>query len=574
MKKLAILVGIIVLAYSGIILAQVKGFSPIETNKLLEEQFSSNLNQQDIFDKEQTPIGDVIIPKYYHIGPGDILAVQNLTTSITTQYLTVTPENSVLIPRIGKISLKGMTLDQASEAILNAYKNRNKEAIVFTSLFKPRQVLVTLSGEVEVKGTFIIPASYRVSTALSMLNQAKQEKTSAQMQSFIATEKIAREYSEKQYKKSSIPELLPYYRRHISVIHNDGTSSEIDMEEARVTGNIELDPYVMENDIIYLPKEPVEFPEISISGSVIRPVTLPYRETDNIEKLLKFGYGFSDDADLNHIIISYANGGSEDLALDKNLRPLNPNIPVFAGTSIIVPQKKKEFGETRVVSVQGNVKNPGSFTLTKDNETLYNVIDMAGGFTKDAYLPLAYILRNSKEYLNRQLPQWSFDENFQYSDLTMEDTTRYHLDVNYKLPVVSCDFVAAFIDSIPAANIVLQDGDIIIVPSNPKTVYVYGQVQNPGYIPFTPGKTLDWYVERAGGYAINAEKSRARIINGRTKVWREGGDDAFVLAGDEIYVPKPPDFPPGIKLQTWAIVSSSVAALATLLNLIFYIIRN
>jgi protein involved in polysaccharide export with SLBB domain len=239
-----------------------------------------------------------------------------------------------------------------------------------------------------------------------------------------------------------------------------------------------------------------------------------------------------------------------------------------------VPQKKNEAKKSCVVSVQGCVNKPGTFLLSGDNVRLYDVIDMAGGFTEDAYLPLAYILRISKEFKDKQLTQWSIAENFQYSDLQLEDTTRYYLDVSYKKPVVSCDFEAAFIDSVPKANIVLHDGDVIVVPSNPKTVFVYGQVGNPGYITFKPGKTLDWYVEQAGGYAINAEKSRARIIDGRTKVWRKGGDDVIVKAGDEIYVPKPPDMPPGIRVQTWAIIISAVTSAATLLSIIFTIVNS
>jgi protein involved in polysaccharide export with SLBB domain len=573
MKRLAIVAICLLLLAVNLNFSQVKGFSPVNTENILQEEFSSKFNQQNIFDKSQMPLGDIIDPKYYYVGPGDILAIQNLTTSITTQFLTVTPENSVLIPRIGKISLKGLTLEKASEVIMNAFKERNSKAMIFTSLYKPRNVLVTLRGNIDVNGTFIIPASYRVSTAIAMLNQPKRDNIPSQMMGYMSLKKITQNYTDKQYNKSGIPIPLLYASRNVAVLHNDGTSSNVDIEEAAVTGNIELDPYVRENDIISVPEEPVAYPEISVSGSVIRPVRLPYKQNDNISKLLKFGYGFTDEADLNNITVNYKGGTSEIISLNDKFEVDKPDVTIEPGTSIIVAQKKNIFEISRIISVQGCVNKPGSFLLTGDSVRLYDIIDKAGGFTDDAYLPLAYILRNNKEFSNHQFPQWTIAENFQYSDLKLEDTTRFRIDVNFKKPVVSCDFISAFIDSNQKANILLHDGDIIVVPTNPKTVFVYGQVNNPGYITFQSGKTMEWYIEQAGGYALNAEDSRARIIDGRTKVWKAGDSGVFVHAGDEIYVPKPPDMPPGIKLQTWAIVASAVASIATLMSLVLTIIN-
>ncbi len=574
MKRLTIVSLCFLLFVGNLLFSQVKGFSPINTESLLQEQFSAKFNQQNIFDRNQMPLGDVIVPKYYFVGPGDILAVQNLTTSNTTQYLTVTPENSVLIPRIGKISLEGMTLEDVSKAIINAFKERNSKAIIYTSLFKPRNVIVTLRGNVDVKGSFIVPASYRVSTAISMLNQPKRENITAQMMGYMSVKQIAHDYSAKQYRKSGIPVPIAYSRRNVAVLHNDGTSTSVDIEGAAVTGNIELDPYVRENDIISIPAEPLSYPEISISGSVIRPVRLPYKEGDNISNLLKFGYGFTDEADLNNIVISYNNGRSNKLSINDKLEAANANIKIEPGASIIVRQKKEIFKNTCIVSVQGCVEQPGSYLIEGDSVRLYDIIKKAGGFTDRAYLPLAYILRNSKEFNNPQFPAWSIAEQFQYSDLLLEDTTRFHLDINYKKPLVSCDFVDAFIHKNKKANILLHDGDVIIVPDNPKTVFVYGQVNNPGYITFQPGKTMEWYIEQAGGYAINAEDTRARIIDGRTKVWREGNENVFLNAGDEVYVPKPPDVSQGVKIQTWAIIISGIATAASLISFIISIVRN
>ena len=83
---------------------------------------------------------------------------------------------------------------------------------------------------------------------------------------------------------------------------------------------------------------------------------------------------------------------------------------------------------------------------------------------------------------------------------------------------------------------------------------------------------MDWYVERAGGYAEGSESHRARIIRGRTQVWLEGTEEVFVFAGDQIYVPRIPDEPTTVKLQKYAVYSSIAATVGLLINTIAFIL--
>mgnify|MGYP001173878305 FL=1 len=140
-----------------------------------------------------------------------------------------------------------------------------------------------------------------------------------------------------------------------------------------------------------------------------------------------------------------------------------------------------------------------------------------------------------------------------------------------KKQIVSCDFVKAFKENSEIDNVLLYDGDVITVPDNPGYVYVYGQVNHPGYVEFHEGKTMQWYIEKAGGYAQGAAKKRARIIRGKSRVWTEGDENTYVFAGDEIYVPRPPDVPLAIEWQKYgtiaSLVSVTVAVIGTLFNI-------
>jgi protein involved in polysaccharide export with SLBB domain len=243
------------------------------------------------------------------------------------------------------------------------------------------------------------------------------------------------------------------------------------------------------------------------------------------------------------------------------------------GASIVVEREilSGERSMQGVVQISGEVRSPGSVVIQPGVTTLRQAIAMAGGLGDKAALSLAYVARPDADAPPHQNSVSESYRSFQYSDLTLEDTLRYRLDQMFRLPYVSCDFVHAFNDSTSPDNIVLQNGDIIVVPTTPDRVYVYGQVSQPGYVAYQPGKSLDWYVDQAGGYATGAKEARARIIKGKTKVWVEEGEGVVVYPGDEVYVPRAPDVPRGTELQTWAIVagivSSIVALTATVMTL-------
>jgi protein involved in polysaccharide export with SLBB domain len=159
---------------------------------------------------------------------------------------------------------------------------------------------------------------------------------------------------------------------------------------------------------------------------------------------------------------------------------------------------------------------------------------------------------------------------FQYSDLSLDDTTRYNIDINLMRPLVSCDFVAAFKNASDRNNILLEDGDIIVVPENPGKVYVYGQVNQPGYVDFSENKTIQWYIERAGGFAPYADEGRERIIRGKTLVWVKEG---IVYAGDYIYVPRPEDTPRAVTVQEYSVIVSIFLAVLSVASIIINLIK-
>jgi len=399
----------------------------------------------------------------------------------------------------------------------------------------------------------------------------------AMQQNMLLFEKLEKsKMIDELFSNSGMPYISSYANRNIIVFHNDGSSEIADMEKSQALNDSKYDPYIREGDKIFVPYENAEYPIITVAGSVIRPFVTAFKKEDMASMLLKFGGSLREDADINHTrLILPESDKTVDLKIDENLNLISEDIKLEPGSVILIGQEKARAKlENGVVSVIGQVNNPGVYPITANKTTIREVIDMAEGFTPEAYLPLAYIIRRDESITEPKSFAYRAMEKFQYSNLTPYDTTRYKIDIQMRQPVVSCDFAAIFEKNIQSANITLKDGDIVKIPANPKTVFVFGQVRNPGYVPYEENKTMGWYIQKAGGYSETAEKSAARIIRGKNKTWVEGDNNVYVYAGDEIYVPAPSNVPAEIKSQTWAMVAAAVGALASLINVIWFISRT
>jgi hypothetical protein len=150
--------------------------------------------------------------------------------------------------------------------------------------------------------------------------------------------------------------------------------------------------------------------------------------------------------------------------------------------------------------------------------------------------------------------------------------------MNYPQNFVSCDFSKLYEKNDSSSNVSLKSGDIIYIPSQPKEVYVFGQVKNPGYVAYVPNKSMDYYVEKAGGYSDEAVKKRARIIRGRNQIWDKPDEGVFVNAGDQVYVPREPDIPIWLQIQKWGAYAAILGASVTFINMLYgiylYSIQN
>jgi protein involved in polysaccharide export with SLBB domain len=556
--------------------AQLMGSSSdFDMTKLMQ---SSSTGSADLLKAELLPSDNIVDADHYRIGPGDVLSIQTLSGNATEQFVSITPENSVLVPRIGELSLKNATLAQAKSMIIAMMKERNPNATVTVMLRKCRSLYISIRGNVRYPGTYAVPASMRVSTVIRLANQPPKSPSQPNGGTTQAAMESTKELTVIEARRSAMrggtltgnDELPSYVARNITVLHSDGTSTNADLERSLALSTIKDDPTLREGDQIFVPFDQGLNSAIAIAGSVIRPINIAFKKGDKASMLLKLAYGLTDEADPSNIQLKQ--GDMLKTLTLKEDGTFSEDPDLIPGAVIVV--SKKEYSAkgamSGVVEVTGSVQKPGAFTIVQGQTKLKDIIEQSGGFTDKAYLPLAYIVRKEQQQPASNEPRYRAIMGMQYTDLTAEDTTRYLMHTMFRQPTVACDIQKAYNGS-EEDNVLLESGDIIVIPENPKRVYVYGQVNNPGYVTFEPGKSMQWYIDRAGGYASGAEKELTRIIKGRSHVWIKGDEKNVVVeSGDEIYCPPPTYRPPGYEYQYYTFLITAIGGLVGILNVVYW----
>jgi protein involved in polysaccharide export with SLBB domain len=212
------------------------------------------------------------------------------------------------------------------------------------------------------------------------------------------------------------------------------------------------------------------------------------------------------------------------------------------------------------VKVIGEVVFPGTYPITRNTTRLVDVVRSAGGFTDAASLVSSEVLRQSVAERDIDLERLQSLRG----GVPPDDSTYFYLETDLRIrkEVVNADFQALFLHGDTTQNVVLQDNDIINVPSRKKTVYVFGQVVTPGHVAFAEGQDADYYIRKAGGVTDRARRGDAKIVKAKTRQWLSPGDTP-VEEGDYVWVPKVPDHPFGYYLnivaQSAVIVSAAVS---------------
>lgn len=496
-----------------------------------------------------TPLDNFIEEETYFIGPYDVLSIQgNGLVEFSYRAIVVNASGDITAPLIGSISLKGKSLKEAKEFIIDAFNNEVKDTEISVTLDQPRPVNVYIGGNIPNPGRFVLPAGTRFDALITgfpvdnrivtpLVNQSIEStlESSAQRPSYsgLNFDKIgAKQQSEAEVQNVTLSKISQRYDlRYIKVTPLYGEDFYVDLAGYFNSGDPQFAPFINDGDRITLVNASSARPTVSISGAVNNPFSGSYREDDSFEKLLAIAGGFSPDADITEIVVIRIDDGQVSQI------GMSPSelTEIYPGDQIIVKyaEKTSSFGSVRI---EGEVELPGSFTIVEDETTLGELLEMTGGLTESALPNAAYLIRssydnrgvNSVSSINLSLLGRSSDqflEGFDYLEFEQAlDPNRMAVDLSAQ----------QILD-----NTIMQNGDQLFIPRDENTISMLGQVNVPGFYTFTSGNTIDDYLDAANGLTIAADPERVFIIKAGSRAWYRTSETELE-SGDIIFVDRIP----------------------------------
>jgi polysaccharide export outer membrane protein len=300
---------------------------------------------------------DVKPPYNYILGVGDQLNIAIWGFADYNEVFTIEKDGFIQPKYVGRIYLKGLTLQNAIQVIKarysRAYMIENSQFDV--TLNYSRVINVNVVGEVELPGSYTIPA---VNTVFNLM-------------SFIGGPT----------KLGSI--------RNIQIKRNGVVIRNFDLYNFLNNPTAQDDYFLQNNDYIFVP---MSNKLVTISGAVQRPFKYELLENETFEDLLKFAGGYNANALTNYLqILRYVNNKAIIIDVDlDSLRASKGKLKLLNGDAIsirMIPEVAVNW-----VKVEGAVNVPGKYEL-KNGDRISDLVNRAMGLAENAYKQEAYIFR-------------------------------------------------------------------------------------------------------------------------------------------------------------------------------------
>jgi polysaccharide export outer membrane protein len=337
-------------------------------------------------------------------------------------------------------------------------------------IFNIKKILDVVSNQIEVKGAVTVPGIYaleeRCNTVLQLIQMAQGLSPRA------------------------------FLNRAILERASGDTQTGIVAFDLRklVSGEIK-DIVLLPGDILTIKSvdDLKEFTFLSISGSVINPGNYYYYKDITIADLIFQAGGYTEGGIPYRIEVSRrVKTDTLDLPSSQNVRiftldvadnlQMNDEDQKFTlfPSDIVTVRKSPRYEAQKVVTVLGEITYPGNYTIRTDAERISDLFPKAGGLKREAYL------EGARFYRNREL--------------------------------VAVDLSAIIAKPTLPSNVLLLDGDTLVIPRKMETVRIQGGVYNPSIVNFDRQFSLGSYISQAGGFTEQARKKRIYVSypNGRT----------------------------------------------------------
>lgn len=488
--------------------------------------FFNNQNKFAIFD-------NIPILSDYQLGPGDRLEISIWgTTQLRSRHL-INREGVIFVNGIGQVYLSGMDISTAedllTEKLSESYSTlggKKPSTFLSISITQLKSINISFVGEVSRPGIHAVHPFSDIITALLQVGGVN----------------------------------LIGSLRNIHVIRNGDIITEFDFYEYLVDGKISQNIRLINGDVIFIP---VRQSTIKIEGEVFRPGIYETKQDESIAKLIHHAGNLTPKAQQLMEIYRLLPRGqrkSEDFAYDISYIDYQDAINESA-TNLTKIRILSVPEVTRKVTILGRVKTPGDYAY-EDSMKILDLFKIAGGLDDETFIESIY---TKEAEVLRQIPTNIYpmripinldellagqsDQNILLKNediILVRENSRF---TENKYVIVSgqvnipgkyiiqkkeeslndiitraggfannayIDGLQMYRDSIQVVlsgyDIFVAVGDSVYVPEAPGVVKISGQVQRQGVVQYIKGKTLRYYIERAGGFTNDADKKRI-VVN-------------------------------------------------------------
>ncbi len=334
---------------------------------------------------------------------------------------------------------------------------------------------------------------------------------------------------------------------------------------------------------------------IEISGEINKPGVYPFSKNLNLEDIILLAGGVRKNATLNSIEISRLNSSKNSLNTSEvfyiNINDLNSdsNFELKPFDNIII-RKDPNIEYLKFARIEGEVNYPGKYAISSKKERISDLLKRAGGPNEYAYYKGATIIRktefaeessqiqNEINDLTKLREKLSSDESIltesekllisridnDLEKLKLENNSNQDFSSFVKkerineivkrnamsddIPLAKSESIGINLEKIIKSpglksDLLLEDGDIIIIPKKLETVRLRGELLYPTTVRHSPSRGLKYYINSAGGFDLKAKRGSTYVVYANGDVARTKKFLFFNLypkaePGCEVIVPK------------------------------------
>ena len=396
-------------------------------------------------------------PLDYPIGVYDQIIVSLWNGAEATLDYTVARDGSIFPTSIGKIYLQGLTFENVRSLLTRRFKAFVPPSTnISVSIGQPRTISVNVAGEVKDQGPVTVSA---FTNAFNVIALAGGPTNLANL-------------------------------REIQIKRNGKIIDVLDVYKYLTTGDFGKHIYLDNNDFVIL--QTVE-KKVKAEGKFKRPMYYQLKKDEGMKALLKFTGGLERDAFSSGVKI-YRTELEKQVIQDVNataiinptndLRLKDEDYPLVDGDIVKVIAVNP--GLFNKIEMKGEVSYPGQYEARKGDK-LFDLINRAGGITRNTYLPRAYIFRGGGDSTNIKASRVEVN----LTDITTNDTS-------------SINNVELFAND----QVLLFDVNQF---ADKQYVEIFGEVRKEGKVNKYGGMTLQDLLYLSGGLKQSAEYGRIEI---------------------------------------------------------------